>query len=267
MKNSILREHKRILSKVKEYIEKSLDSKTRNILNPTKDHLEKVPEISEILAELIVTEREHYSVLSISSDSAFQMHLKRQPNSCFINNFFSAGLQAWQVNIDIQLVFNHYEAVTYMCAYFAKVEDETYEATKQAAKGALFASKIGFETIKAIAKSYSTKGECSVQEVLYHILPKLLSQKIFPKAIFMNSNMPEKRYRIFKNKCQIDELPEDSTEIFLRIMLGRYLHRPDKSFKNGKYREIRNVRFSEFLSLFYPKSRTKDLENIISQLY
>ena len=55
---------------------------------------------------------------------------------------------------------------------------------------------------------------------------------------------------------------EDITEIFQCNMLDRYLDRPDESFKNGMYREISNMCFSEFLSLFYPKSRTaKDLEN------
>ena len=86
---------------VNEYINKNSDPKKKNILNPTKDGFKKVPEISEILTKLNVTERERYSVLSISSDSDFQIHLKRQPNSCFINNFFSKSLQAWQANIDI----------------------------------------------------------------------------------------------------------------------------------------------------------------------
>ena len=74
--------------------------------------------------------------------------------------------------------------------------------------------------------------------------------------------MPEKWYRIFKKKCQVDELPKDSTEIFQRNMLDRYLDCPDESFKNGVYREISNMCFSEFLSLLYLKSRTtKYLEN------
>ena len=164
-------------------------------------------------------------------------------------------------NIDIQPVFNHYKAVTYMCVYFSKAEDETSEAMKQAAKEALSASKTEFETMKATAKAYPTKRECFVQKAVYYILPELWLRKIFPKVIILNSNMPEKRYRIFKRKCQIGELPEDSTEIFQRNMLDRYLDRPDESFKNGKYREISNMCFSKFLFLFYPKSRTTiDLE-------
>ena len=164
-------------------------------------------------------------------------------------------------NIDIQPAFNHYKAVTYMCVYFSKAEYETSEAIKQAAKEDLSASETEFETLKATAKAYSTKRECSVQEAVYHILPELWLQKIFPKVIILNSNMPEKRYRIFKKKCQIDELPEDSTEIFQRNMLDRYLDRPDESFKNGMYREISNMCFSKFLFLLYLKSRTtKDPE-------
>ena len=200
-RKTVLSELERILSKVKEYIDKNLDSKSRNILNLTKDDFEKVPEISEILAELNVTEREYCGALSISNDSGFQIHLKRQQNICFINNFFSEGL------------------------FF-----------------------IEFETMKAIAKAYSTMRECSVQEAICYILPE---RKIFLKVIFLNPNMLEKRYSIFKEKCRIDELPEDSTEIFHRNMLDRYL-----------YGEISNTCFSEFLSSFDPKSRTiRDLEN------
>ena len=68
MRNSFLIERERILSKVKEYIDKILDPKKRNILNPTKDDFEKVPEISQILAELNVTDREY--------DNARSIHIK-----------------------------------------------------------------------------------------------------------------------------------------------------------------------------------------------
>ena len=87
-------------------------------------------------------------------------------------------------------------------------------------------------------------------------------QKIFLEAISLNGNMQEKRYRSFKKKCQIDELLEDSTKIFLRNALERCVHRPDKSFNNGIHKEISNMCLSDLFSLFYSRSRTrKDLEN------
>ena len=143
VKNNILNERDRILRNVKEYID-NLNPKKRNILNPLKENYEKVPNIANILKELNLTEDQCYDALSISNDSDFQIHLKRQPNACFINNFFEEGLQAWQANIDIQLVLNHYKAVTYMCAYFSKAVDETSEAMKQAVKDATNGKKIRF---------------------------------------------------------------------------------------------------------------------------
>ena len=42
-------------------------------------------------------------------------------------------------------------------------------------------------------------------------MPELWIRKTFPKVIFLNSNIPEKRYRIFWRKEGLDELPDDST--------------------------------------------------------
>ena len=53
----------------------------------------------------------------------------------------------------------HYNAVTYMCAYFSKSEDETSEAMKQAAKDACNMNKNNFEEMKSIARAYATKRE------------------------------------------------------------------------------------------------------------
>ena len=49
------------------------------------------------------------------SDSDSQIHIKRAPNVCSVNKVFTEGLQSWKTNIDIQPVFNHGIAVTYMC--------------------------------------------------------------------------------------------------------------------------------------------------------
>ena len=147
---------------VKNYIDTHLDPRKRNILQPHKENFEDIPSIKNILAELKLIEEEYYGTLLISSDSDFQIHLKEKPNICFINNFFVEGLQAWKANIDIQPVFNHYKAVTYICAYFSKTEKETSEAMKQAAKEALSGNKLHYEKMKAIARTYATEMECSV---------------------------------------------------------------------------------------------------------
>ena len=62
------------------------------------------------------------------------LHLKRQPNSCFVNNYFDINMTAWQANMDIQPVFHEYKAVTYMCQSFSRCEDQCSETMKQTTK-------------------------------------------------------------------------------------------------------------------------------------
>ena len=175
--------------------------------------------------------------------------------------FFTEGFQAWKANIDIQPVFNHYKVVRYMCAYCFKTEDETSEAIKQAAREALVGNKSDYEyeKMEAIARAYATERECSVQEAVYIVMPELWLRKIFPAAIFLNSNMPKKRYKIFKKKDEIDELSNDSTDLFQRNMLDRYVDRPNEHFKNGQYRQIDQLCFAEFLSLYYVLAKTTQI--------
>ena len=66
-------------------------------------------------------------------------------------------------------------------------------------------------------------------------MPDLWLRKKFPKVLFLNSNIPEMRYRIFQNKNEIDELPEDSTDILQRNMLNRYIDWPEKNFMGERY--------------------------------
>ena len=45
--------------------------------------------------------------LSTSADNDFELHLKRPVDSCFINNYFEAGIKGFRANVDLQPVFNH----------------------------------------------------------------------------------------------------------------------------------------------------------------
>ena len=45
--------------------------------------------------------------------------------------------------------------------------------------------------MKTIVRAYTSKRECSVQEVLYHILPELHLRRVFPAVYFVNTDMLE----------------------------------------------------------------------------
>ena len=215
-----------------------------------------------------ISKVEYEAALSISEDKDFQLHLKRPPNSCFVNNYFSDGLLSWEANLDIQPVFNHYKAVAYMCSYLSKSEDECSQAMSQAVKEAFEHNLDNYQQMKSVAHSYVNKRECSIQECVYHILAGQWLRKTFPGVIFANSNVPEKRYRICRDEKDISELPEDSTDIFKRNMIDRYIDRPNLSFGDGKYSIVDSFCFAEFLRYYYLapfKSKDNDYQPEILQ--
>ena len=63
------------------------------------------------MEELELSKADYGNVLSVSSNDDYELHLQRQPHSCFVNNYFEYGTLGWEANIDIQPVVNHYKAV------------------------------------------------------------------------------------------------------------------------------------------------------------
>ena len=57
--------------------------------------------LPKILAEFQINDDDYHRALSISNYDDFELHLKRNLNSCFVNNSLNEGLKAWQANIGI----------------------------------------------------------------------------------------------------------------------------------------------------------------------
>ena len=149
---------------------------------------------------------------------------------CFVNNYFTDRLLAWEANIDIQSVFNHYNAVAYMCDYHSESEDEWSQAMSQALKEAFQDKLDNYQQMKSVAQRFVNKRECSIQESVYQVLSGQWLRKTFPGVIFANSNIPEKRYRICREEKDMSQLPEDSRDIFKKNIIDRYTNRPNLSF-------------------------------------
>ena len=100
-KQDILTWRNTLLSQVKSYIDNNLYPAKVNVINRTKDNFTQPLRVKEILNELENSKDDYYRALSISKDEDLELHLKRVPNSCFVNNYFDVGLKAWQANMDI----------------------------------------------------------------------------------------------------------------------------------------------------------------------
>lgn len=109
-----------ILSKVKTYTDEELNLAKCIFYNKSKEDYYQLKSVKEILLDLEISPRDYDHAFSTSDDKHFQLYSKRQPNKCFINNYFGSGLLAWKCNLDIQPVFNHYKAITYICDFWLK---------------------------------------------------------------------------------------------------------------------------------------------------
>ena len=110
-KQEILTWRNSLLSQVESYIDNNIYLGKVNVRDPTKDAFTQPPSVKEILDKLEISKDDYYRVLTISKDEDLELHLKREPTSCFVNNYFDVGLKDWQVNMDIQPVFNEYKTV------------------------------------------------------------------------------------------------------------------------------------------------------------
>ncbi|CAB3995694.1 Hypothetical predicted protein [Paramuricea clavata] len=219
IKSSILSRRKEVLSLVKQKIDK--------MLNPSKDGYDSTLIQADVLTVAGVTEDQYYSALSISPDSDFDLHLKRPVDSCFINNYFVAGLKGFGANVDLQPVFNHYKCITYVCSYFTKDEKECSQAIYNAAKEAKSSNMNIRDGLKRIGAAFLSTREVSSQECVYRCMPELWLRKIFPKTVFVNTNLPEKRACVTKTPDELNELDDDSTDIYKSNIIERYTLRPN----------------------------------------
>ena len=101
--------------------------------------------------------------------------------------------------------------------------------------------------MRYIARAYATKRECYVQEAVYLVMPELWLRKSFPGVVFANSNLPENLYRMCYSRKEIDELTEDSCDVFKRNMIDRYIERPNTAFLCRKYKMLDNFCYANFL--------------------
>ena len=218
-KYNILNRRKEILTNVKQKIDE--------VLNPSKENYDATATETDVLESVGFTEDEYYWALSISADSDFDLHLKRPANSCFINNYFVAGIKGFAANVDLQPVFNHYKCITYVCSYFTKDETECSQAIANAAKEAKLSNMNVRDGLKKIGAAFLSTREVSSQECVYRCMPELWLRKIFPKTVFVSTDLPEKRIRIAKSQNDLDELDDDCTDIYKSNIIERYSLRPN----------------------------------------
>ena len=230
-----------ILSKVSDFINKYLD--------PSKDTYQKDLSVNGILLGLQLTKREYYWTISISSENNFKLHLKRDTNSCFINNYNPVLLKAWLANIDLQPVYNYYKVVSYMTASFSKSENSSSGAMKQAVQEIKLQNLSARVAMKKLAYSFICSRQMSVQEAVYLCLRELWLRKCQPGVMFLNTNLLLEQIRLLKTEKELLKIPEDSKDIYKSGIIVKYIDRPT----TGKFSALGNLCLAEFATIYHKK--------------
>ena len=215
----VLKRRNEIICCVKEKINEMLD--------PSKPDYDPSRSAEDVLAMCKVSKDEYNWALSISADSDFELHLKREVDSCFINNYFEAGIKGFRANVDLQPVFNHYKCIMYVCSYFSKDETECSQAIMNAAREAKDNSLNIRESLRKVGTAFLSCREVSAQECVYRCMPELWLRKTFPCTVFVNTGLPAERCRVAKSEEEIEALDDDSTDIFMSNIIERYSDRPN----------------------------------------
>ena len=106
--------------------------------------------------------------------------------------------------------------------------------------------------MRKVGAAFLSTREVSAQECVYRCMPELWLRKIFPKTVYVSTDFPEHRLRVPKNKDELDELDDDSIDIFKSNMIERYGIRP---------REIPSVDrmcLAEFAACYYKDYTARD---------
>jgi hypothetical protein len=90
-------------------------------------------------------------------------------------------------------------------------------------------------------------------------MPELWLRKIFPKTIFVSTDLPDKRVCVTKTKDELDELDEDSTDIFKSNIIECYSLRPNS------IPAVDKLCLAEFASYYYKDYKTDSAETKDSQ--
>lgn len=74
--------------------------------------------------------------------------------------------------------------------------------------------------------------ECSLQEAVYDILPKLKIRRIFPAVYFVNTNLLQERVQVSFLKKELTSLRDDSQNNFKRSNIDCYIERSSATLCN-----------------------------------
>ena len=177
----------------------------------------------QMLVKLGITE-EKYLLAVRSSLNSPTVFLKRQANELRINNYNSACLAAWRANMDIQFVLDVYACAMYIVSYISKSQKGMSELLRNACDEAKRGNSTIKQQVRDIGNKFLNNVEISAQEAVYITL-QLPMRKSSRQVVFINTSPPEDRVQLLKPLKDINEMEDDSQDVYTKGLIDRYAKR------------------------------------------
>lgn len=90
-------------------------------------------------------------------------------------------------------------------------------------------------------------------------MPKLWLRKVFPKTIFVNTKFSDKLLRVARSQQELDELDDESTDIYKSNIIEQYSLRP------AHVKSVNDMYLAEFAAYYYKDYKTDHCETVDAQ--
>ena len=170
--------------------------------------------LDDILSAAGVSEQEYISALQWKETKNGQpcILLRRRPWEINVNNYNTVLMKCWEANLDVQFVTNTYACVMYVASYVSRPEKTLGDVLKSVSQSSIH---LGVkQSMNAVAKKFLTHREISAQEAVYRLLSLPLVQGS-REVVFIPTDLPQNRTRIFKPMKLLQMLDDDDTDVYM----------------------------------------------------
>ena len=177
----------------------------------------------EFLTRIDLNETDYVKAVqtSIKSEKIF---LKRKPIENRINPYIKDMLGVWKANHDIQFVLDAYACAMYIVSYINKSSKGMSSLMAEACKETKKGNKSLKESVRHIGNKFLNAVEVSAQEAAYLVLQLNMSSKS-RSCEFLPTSLRSERTFLLKSRKELEELPDESTDIEANNVVKRYAKR------------------------------------------
>ena len=148
----------------------------------------------------------------------------RERSDSWINPYNADVMRVWQANMDLQYILDPYGCVMYIALYMLKSEKAMSELLRQVSREC--ASEDIKTQLRRLGSVFMNHRELSAQEAVYRMLSLPLKQ-LSRTVVFVSTDTKDKRTCLLKPKHVLDDMDDDSEDIYMTSLIDRYAARPD----------------------------------------